>query len=270
MRVRGRSGRTRAVRLVSRVSRTAATLLVLLTALTRRAGAVPPPVVPWRDAGAHVGEVVTVEGLVLSAEMVGDTCVLQFAPDDPLAFRAVLLLPILSTTPRHPDRLYQGRQVQASGRIQRFRGRPEMILRSADQIEVTGDATADDAAAEPPPTASAGMPAPVAPPTPAAPPAPPPAASPPPPPAASPPPAVEPAPARSLVEEVEQQVASVTPCERARARWREAAAAANARATALGRCLDALAYDCRAERRALMPALAALGASEDEVTDACQ
>ncbi len=267
--------------------------LIVLTSLSGVAAAVPPPVVPWREAGAHVGEMVTVEGKVIAAETTDDTCVLEFAPGDPVAFRAVLLLPILSTGPRHPERLYRGRQVRATGRVQQFHGRPEMVLRSTDQIQVTDDDGTSFTAAEPevPPAtpesrpSAARQPEPAATrasapavPTPSAPqavPSAPPssAATAPPATAAGPPvaPAAPPEPpARGLVEAVQQKMASLTPCERARTRWRDAAAIAGARAAALCRCLDAAGYDCRAERKLLGPALSALGVSEDEIADACR
>ena len=54
------------------------------------AGGGPPPVISWQDAGRHGGELVTVEGEVAAAHSTDDTCILEFAPDDPRAFRAVL------------------------------------------------------------------------------------------------------------------------------------------------------------------------------------
>src|SRR5262249_10583249 len=154
---------------------------------------------------------------------------------------------------------------RATGRVQRFRGRPEIVLRSADQIEVTGDAGGGEAVSEPEPPARAEAPLPQAPREhPAAPPrapeervvAPPASPEPPAAPHASPerpgrsrpsadrlaapqplapspatlsptPPASEPPAPRGLVDAVGRAVASVSPCERARARWRESAVAVN-------------------------------------------
>ena len=123
------------------------------------AHAVAPPVVSWREAGGHVGEVVTVEGEVETASTVGDTWVLEFARDDPRAFRVVVLLPLLETAPRQPERLYQGRRVRATGRVQRFQGRAEMVLRGAGQIEVVETGGAPPAASAPPPPAAPVVPA---------------------------------------------------------------------------------------------------------------
>src|SRR5437667_12429272 len=124
------------------------------------AHAAAPPVVSWQEAGGHVGEVVTVEGEVATARTVGDTWILEFARDDPRAFRVVVLLPLLDTAPRLPERLYQGRRVRATGRVQRFQGRAEMVLRGSGQIEVveTGG-EAPPAAPAPPPAAPAPPPA---------------------------------------------------------------------------------------------------------------
>ena len=201
---------------------------VALAAGAARAAA--PPVVSWQEAGGHVGEVVSVEGEVATARTVGDTWILEFARDDPRAFRVVVLLPLLETAPRLPERLYQGRRVRATGRVQRFQGRAEMVLRGSGQIEVV------ETGGEAPPAA----------------PAPPPAA-----PAA---PAMPAKPAPS----------AAAPCERARERWRAAAGEASEQLAALGRCLDAVRYRCRAESATLTSALVTLDALEHEIEINCQ
>jgi hypothetical protein len=255
--------------------------------LMQAAFAATPDVVAWQDAGSHVGEVVSVEGEVAHVEITSETYVLEFAPGDPRAFRAVLLLAMFSRGPRHPDQLYTGHRVRVTGRIQRFAGRPEMALHGAGQIEVVHDDAIDvpvasapavapraPVAAAPPPPPSAPPPQPAAspPPVPAVPAArlQAPAATPPPTPqpAAAPPP-TEPPPARGLVEAMQQTVAQVDPCERARSRWREAAAAASAQAAALSRCLDSGSYDCRAQRTALGATLATLDTGQDGLAADC-
>src|SRR5205814_1756566 len=89
------------------------------------------------------------------------------------ALRVVLLIPMLTDLPRHPERLYAGRRVRVTGRVQRFRGRPEMVLRSPDAIEVvdlaTGAATATVRQPPPPPPASTPTAAPPPPPAPSSP-----------------------------------------------------------------------------------------------------
>ena len=91
------------------------TVAAVAVALAGVARGVPPPTVSWQDASHYVGEIVTVEGDVAEARTTGNTCVLEFAPDDPRAFRAILLLPLLTSLPQHPEQLYRGRRVKVSG-----------------------------------------------------------------------------------------------------------------------------------------------------------
>jgi hypothetical protein len=250
-------------------------LLVLAVAVVATAAA--PPVVDWRDAGTRVGDIVTVEGEVVNAYATGDTQVLEFS-DDAHAFRVVILVPLFSTAPRDPERVYRGHRIRASGRVQRFEGRPEIIVRSTDQVEIVDAAPASPApppppasrAAPPPPPPPSPAPAPPARPAPSAPPptAPPASAAPPPPPPPAPTPPAPP-PTTPPVE-TRRPIAETAPCERARARWRDAAADVSDRMAALGRCIEALRYGCGAERAALTPALAALDAVEREVDAACR
>ena len=229
------------------------------------------PIVSWRDAGDHVGEFVTIEGDVLDAHTAGDACVLEFTHDDAQAFRALLLVPLVTSLPRYPDRLYRGKRIRASGLVRRYKGRPEMVLHTPGQIVVVDVASTPGIASAPvtpPPPEPAPAVAPrTVPPTTAAPaataetPGPVSAAS-----AESPPPT---APPRGLAEAVGRQVALADPCARARSRWREAAHAADELAGTLSRCLRQGGYRCRAASAALAPALSTLEWAEQEVEDAC-
>jgi hypothetical protein len=205
--------------------------LALLVTLGVPRSAASMPVVPWPEAGAHVGEVVTVEGDVTTARLTAEGLVLEFAAGDPHAFCAVLLIPMITDLPRRPERLYLGRRVRVSGLVRRFHDRPEMILRAPTQIEVVD--VGGKPQVPPAPPADAAGPAP-----------------------------------RGLVEAVAPRLAS-DPCPRAQARWREAAAAADERAAALRRCVASNAYRCREASAALAPALSALEWAEQQVEDAC-
>ena len=200
------------------------------------AEAATPDIVPWEEAGARVGQVVTVEGEVRSARVAGDTCVLEFS-DDPGAFRAVLLLPLFGGTPPRAERVYTGKRIRVTGRVQRFHGRPEIVLRGPEQIELS----------EPDGVAPAVAPAEAA-------------------------PAVrsEPPPSLAPEEQVKRTQVDASPCEQARASWRDVAADASARAAGLARCLDAMRYGCRAESAALGPALRALDSMERQVEATCR
>src|SRR5262249_24880133 len=51
--------------------------------------------VPWESAGSYEGEVITVEGDVARARLEADTVVIEFSTDNPNAFRAILLIPLI-------------------------------------------------------------------------------------------------------------------------------------------------------------------------------
>jgi hypothetical protein len=285
-----------------------ATTSLLLAATIAAVVAVPAAraeVVDAADALAHVGSSVTIEGDVAVARSDSEGLVLELAPVGEKSFRAVLVRSLISSLPRAPERIYEGKRVRVTGIVQRFQGRPEMVLESASQIEIVDIAGA-------PATSTTSVPAPVPVPTtlrPAAPLAPgptvtapapaatppataPPAATPPAsvtaaPPAVTPPPAPraatppapsptpapappatvapsEPAPKPMLAERLAQQA-----CDRARARWTEAAERARAAAQELTRCLDTASYACRESAAKLAPALGDLEWAEQQVADQC-
>jgi len=137
--------------------------LVALLAVAAAVEAKAPPLVPWEQAGEHVGEMVTIEGRVAAAQATPDTCVLEFAPDDPNGFRVVVVLPLFGH--RQPDlaQRYQGALVHATGRVASFHGRTEMVLQREDQIEIVTGSEGTEAA---PTTSRAPEPAPPPPPPP--------------------------------------------------------------------------------------------------------
>jgi hypothetical protein len=278
----------------------AVSVLLLLTTPAR-----PARVVDVADVPSHVGSTVTVEGDVAAARLEPLGLVIELAPGGPKSFRAVLVLALISSLPRSPERIYEGKRVRITGLIQRFQGRPEMILESASSIEVVdvagapatvttttlpehGRSAAPPATTEPPPATpptparapeSTRRPAPeeipdtrsstrVTPPGPTAPPAadvPAPTATTFPPVAPAEPPAPEPAPRPLLGERL-----AIEACERARARWREVAAQTRAAAATLTTCLDAETFACRDHAAKLAPAIADLEWAEQQVRDRCE
>jgi hypothetical protein len=103
---------------------------------------------PWSTgatAGERAGQVVTVEGDVREAECSEDRCVLEFAPEDARGFRVVVLMAMFSRAADAPDVTYRGRRIRATGKVQRFQGRVEMVLRGTGQIELADTGRRDDA-----------------------------------------------------------------------------------------------------------------------------
>ena len=216
-------------------------LLVAAPALAR-----PPELVRWQDAAAHVGQVITVEGPVASARVAGGACMLEFAPADPSALRVVLMLGLFSA-PVAPERVYAGHRIRASGRVQTFQGRPEMIIRRADQIEVMDEAstTTTLAASPKPPAAAPAQPMP---------------------PSTVPPSTVpDTGPSGGAVGSGRTEL-----CARARDRVDTARRELATRAEEAARCLRAGTSRCQQERDAVTLALQTLPAREVEADSACE
>jgi hypothetical protein len=213
-----------------------------------------PDVVPWSEAASHVGRVITVEGTVARARVEGGACTLEFAPDDPAAFRVVLMLSLFQA-PEAPERLYAGRLIQASGRVQTFEGRAEMIIRRADQIEVL-DPVPTTTTLSAPPTTTTTLP----------PPPPPPAAAPVPVPV--PPPAVVPPTPTTIPAAAPPSVTER--CAQARERLEAARRELSARSEDAARCLRSGTSRCEPERDAVARALETLPAREAEADSVCR
>jgi hypothetical protein len=265
-------------------------VLLFVAALAWPVGAavIEPTVIDARDAADYVGSTVTVEGDVASARLEPIGMVLELEPVGPTSFRAVLVEALLSTLPRAPERNYQGKRVRITGLLQRFKGRPEIVLESRSQIEVvdlagapvtTTTTTAPTSritstttviptvAPSPPPSAAPSPPpatvptapsapfltAPVAPPSPAT---------------TVPPPTTPPSEPDSRSPLGERL--AIQACERARSRWREAAARVRAAAEELTRCLDAESFACHAPAAQMAPAIADLEWAEQQVAERCE
>jgi hypothetical protein len=93
-----------------------------------------PGVYPDREAAAHVGETATIVGTVASVfRSPGGNVYLNFGADYPRqTFTAVALAPVPAWT-KGLDSL-NGRRVKVRGEIVSYRGRVEIVLRTAEQL----------------------------------------------------------------------------------------------------------------------------------------
>jgi hypothetical protein len=120
-------------------------VLAALSVLGPRAGAAEPPVVDWSQVGEHVGKDVVVEGRVVGVECSRQTCQLAFEPTARRFAAVVEALDFDLFPPHELDARYNGRPVRVRGTVVRPSGRPEIVLRRADQLELLTDAAAPGA-----------------------------------------------------------------------------------------------------------------------------
>ena len=128
-----------AVFLVKVAAVTAAALGVLFAAKTwfvRPQAAPASEAIPWHRAARHLGEYATVEGIVVRTHRTEKACFLNFHPDWQKTFSAVIFASSFDAFPPNPQELYLGKKVRLTGLIREYKGRPEIILDSPDQIEI--------------------------------------------------------------------------------------------------------------------------------------
>jgi hypothetical protein len=128
-------------------------LAVLMLAAPLRAdaaggsGATDLPEVPAAEAGRHVGEVVRVCGFVAGAAHIasvsGKPTFLNMGrayPDQD--FTAVVWGRVRSRFETPPERLYDGKTICVTGKVELYKGKPQITVESPDQISLRDPATA--------------------------------------------------------------------------------------------------------------------------------
>jgi|YNPBryunderm2012_1023409.scaffolds.fasta_scaffold00119_13 DNA/RNA endonuclease YhcR with UshA esterase domain len=93
-------------------------------------------VISWEKAGDYVGQTVTVEGVIVRAHNSGRACFLNFHPDYQKYLSLVIFASDFNRFPSQPEKYYLNKKVRVKGRVLIYRGRPEIILSSPEQIKL--------------------------------------------------------------------------------------------------------------------------------------
>ncbi len=99
------------------------------------ASAPPKGVVPWEEAGRYVGQTITVEGRIVRTKDIGSLTFLDFS-EQKGTFVVIVRSEDYARFPQPPAELYRGKQVWVTGVVSLYRGTPQMIIHSPEQIEV--------------------------------------------------------------------------------------------------------------------------------------
>jgi micrococcal nuclease len=97
------------------------------------------PVINWKDADQHYGQYVIVEGTIVDTYNSGDTCFLNFHPDWALHFTIVIFACDFPEFPDRPEIYYLDKRVQVIGIIKEYKGSPEIIVKTPEQIRILGE-----------------------------------------------------------------------------------------------------------------------------------
>jgi micrococcal nuclease len=97
------------------------------------------PVISWRDAGKYYNQYVIVKGTIVDTYNSGDVCFLHFHTEWQSHFSVVIFACDIPGFPVTPDVYYQGKTVYIIGVMQEYKGSPEIIVKTPDQIRIWGN-----------------------------------------------------------------------------------------------------------------------------------
>jgi micrococcal nuclease len=92
------------------------------------------PLIEWSEADQYYNQYVIVEGTIVDTYNSGIVCFLNFHTDYQY-FTAVIFACDLPGFPYPPDTYYLGKNVQIIGIIREYKGSPEIIVKTPDQIK---------------------------------------------------------------------------------------------------------------------------------------
>ncbi|MBU7048066.1 MAG: thermonuclease family protein [Theionarchaea archaeon] len=93
------------------------------------------PVVNWKDADKYYNQYVIVEGTIVDIYNSGNVCFLNFHTDYQY-FTAVIFASDFPGFPFIPEDFYLGKTVQIIGLIKEYKGSPEIIVKTPQQIRI--------------------------------------------------------------------------------------------------------------------------------------
>ena len=93
------------------------------------------PVIDWVNADRYYNQYVIVEGTIVDTFNSGIVCFLNFHTNYQY-FTAVIFACDLPAFPYPPDTYYLGKKVQIIGIIKEYKGSPEIIVKTPDQIRI--------------------------------------------------------------------------------------------------------------------------------------
>jgi hypothetical protein len=91
-------------------------------------------VIDWRDADQYYGQYVIVEGTIVNTYNSGRVCFLNFDVDQ--YFTAVIFACDFPNFPELPESSYLGKKAHIAGIIKNYKGKPEIIVKTPNQIRI--------------------------------------------------------------------------------------------------------------------------------------
>src|SRR5512141_2908898 len=93
-------------------------------------------IIPWEDAPRHPGEEIVVEGTIVRTHRAKKVVYLNFHANWKRYLTLVIFVKDLPLFPGNPETAYKGKKVHVRGEVKLFKDRPEMVVRSPEDITV--------------------------------------------------------------------------------------------------------------------------------------
>jgi len=100
------------------------------------APAIGEAVIPWQEAHRHQGEGIVVEGTIVRTHHAEKVVYLNFHPNWKRYLTVVIHVQDLPLFPVDPEKAYRGKKVRVRGEVNLYKDRPEMVVRSPEDITV--------------------------------------------------------------------------------------------------------------------------------------
>jgi len=101
-------------------------------------------VIQWNEAHNYYGQHITVEGKIVSTYNSGKACFLNFHHDYKKYFTAVIFRSAFHKFPSNPEDYYYGKEVHVTGKIKKYKGKPEIIIDDPFQIKIIRESTTSE------------------------------------------------------------------------------------------------------------------------------
>ena len=93
----------------------------------------------WNEAQKHVGESITVEGVIKYTKNIGNICFLNFHPNFEKYASILIFGEYFSSFPKSPEIYYYLKKVRIHGKVTSYKGKAQIKIYSPRQIEVIGE-----------------------------------------------------------------------------------------------------------------------------------
>ncbi len=94
-----------------------------------------PAVIPWNEAAKWYNATMTVEGVITRTANTGRVIYLNFSSRNN-DMKVVIFPQDAAKFSQPPEKMYQGKKIQVTGKIEEYQGAPEIIVRSPAQIRI--------------------------------------------------------------------------------------------------------------------------------------